>query len=159
MSPGLTEIDVVGCRVQKAVAVAPVAAGAVNVSGLIFVLEYGLGRGPGRRRGRRRRRRRFRSGGATAVGTGVQVQRGRGQRGVGQPERVARPLHLGQLLAQRLVLVQVHVQLRRVIVVRDGRRGAVGQRQQRVVGTGQVVSVPASSTLAGAGAVRPPSGR
>jgi len=61
----------------------------------------------------------------------------RGQRGVGQPERIARPLHLGQLLPERLVLVQEHVQLSRVIVVRDGR--TVGHGQQRMVAAGQLV--------------------
>jgi len=89
----------------------------------------------------------------------VRTGHGRGERRVGQPERVAGPLHFGQLLPERLVLVQEHVQLRRMVIVRDGRRrAAVRRRQQRTVRTGQLVTVVVV-TLIAAATVRPTSGR
>lgn len=117
---------------------AALTARSVNVSGLVLVLEYRLWRGPRHRR-RAGSGRRFRFGPEVVADC---IRRGpqRGQRGVGQPERVARPLHLSQLFPERLILVKEHVQLRCVIVVRDGCR-SVRRRQQRVVTTGQLVVV------------------
>lgn len=158
--PELSEINVVGSSVEllhAMITVSPFAAGGpIHVRGLVFVFQYGLGRGPQRRRRRQRLRRRgrFRSPRADRVQT---AGRGRGQRSVGQPERVAGPLHLGQFLPERFVLVQEHVQLRRVIVVRDG-RAARRRRHQRVIGTGQTVTVVVLVILFSA-AVRPSSGR